>query len=81
MKKEFTLYGRLKDLGLGSSVVVDLPPRSNCRQALHALEFVFKGGRHSLKGCVLATSKAVLSPSDAVPKQGVLAVLPPVCGG
>ena len=80
MKRKIDLYGRLRDAGLGASVRIELPKNATSRQALSALKTAF--GRHSklLQGCVLATGDEVLASSDTLP-TGLLAVLPPVCGG
>lgn len=81
MRRKVLLYGRLRDAGLGDSVVLDLPEKSTARQALSALKSAL--GRHAavLQGCALATPEEVLSPSDRIPSAGILAALPPVCGG
>jgi len=81
MKRKLELYGRLRDAGLGSSVTLDLPERSSARAALALLKSSLGPKSALLKGCVLASDEEVLSPSDAVPDDGRLAVLPPVCGG
>ncbi len=80
MKRKIELFGRLRDAGLGSAVVLDVSQSVTARQALSLLKTSF--GRKSvlLTGCVLATGDEVLSPSDRLP-PGRLAVLHPVCGG
>ena len=80
MKRRINLYGRLRDAGLGSSVSVELPKSATARQALSVLKTAFGKKSPLLHGCVLATGDEVLSSSDALP-SGLLAVLPPVCGG
>lgn len=77
MKRKIELYGRLKDAGFGSSLVVEIPASATVKEALALLE---PSLRRLLHGCVLATGDEVLSPSDELPK-GTLALLPPVCGG
>ncbi len=81
MKRKIDLYGRLRDAGLGSSVALDLPPRATVRQALAALKTALGARGALLSGCVLAGADAVLAPTDRVPERGMLAALPPVCGG
>jgi len=78
MKRKIELYGRLRDAGLGSSLVLDLPAHTSAREALSALKPSFGP---LLTGCVLASDDAVLSPNDVLPRTGRLALLPPVCGG
>ena len=80
MKRKIELYGRLRDAGLGSAVSVDLPKGTTVRQALAVLKAAFGNKSPLLRGCVLATGDEVLSSSDKLP-AGLLAVLPPVCGG
>ena len=81
MKRRIELYGRMRDAGLGASVVLDLPPRATARQALAALKLAL-GRRGSLTtGCALATDDIILALNDVLPAKGPLAVLPPVCGG
>jgi hypothetical protein len=80
MKRKIELYGRLRDAGLGSAVLVDLPKAATARQALSALKAAFGAKAPLLEGCALATGDEVLAPSDGLP-GGRLAVLPPVCGG
>ncbi len=80
-KRRIELFGRLKDAGLGSAVLIYLPHRATVRQAMKAVETSF-GSKHAvLKGCALASDDAVLSLSDRLPSKGRLALLPPVCGG
>ena len=78
MKRKIELYGRLRDAGLGSALVLDLPAKTSAREALFVLKSSFGP---LLKGCVLASADAVLSPNDPLPSAGRLALLPPVCGG
>jgi len=80
MKRKIELYGRLRDAGLGSSVVIDAPKPATARQALSLLKSAFGPKASLLAGCVLATDDEVLSSSDELP-SGRLALLPPVCGG
>ena len=80
MKRKVELYGRLRDAGLGSAVSVDLPQSATVRQALAVLKATFGNKSPLLHGCVLATGDEVLSSTDKLP-TGLLAVLPPVCGG
>ncbi|MDD5304730.1 MAG: hypothetical protein PHS14_16670 [Elusimicrobia bacterium] len=80
MKRKIDLYGRLRDAGLGSSVVVDIPKSVTARQALAVLKSSFGRKAALLEGCVLATGDEVLSSAEALP-SGRLALLPPVCGG
>lgn len=80
MKRKIELYGRLRDAGLGSAVLVDLPKAVTAKQALAVLKSTFGAKSSLLQGCALATGEEVLSPSDALP-SGRLALLPPVCGG
>ncbi len=80
MKRKIELYGRLRDAGLGSSVVVDLPSPVTARRALSILKSSFGPQSVLLKGCALATGDEVLSSSNELP-AGRLALLPPVCGG
>lgn len=80
MKRKIELYGRLRDAGLGSAVLIDLPKAVTARQALSVLKSTFGAKASLLQGCALATDEEVLSPSDALP-AGRLALLPPVCGG
>jgi hypothetical protein len=81
MKRKIHLYGRLRDAGVDASVVVELPPRATARQTLSALRAAFGRRAALLTGCALATEDSVLAPSDRVPERGLLAALPPVCGG
>lgn len=80
MKRKIELYGRLRDAGLGDTLVLDLPHAVTARQALSLARSSF--GRHAalLQGCALASGDEVLSPSERLP-AGRLALLPPVCGG
>lgn len=80
MKRKIELYGRLRDAGLGSTVVVELPKAATGRQAMSALKSAFGAKAPLLAGCALASDDEVLSASDELP-QGRLALLPPVCGG
>lgn len=80
MKRKIELYGRLRDAGLGSSVVIDVPEPATGRQAMSALKSAFGAKAALLDGCALAAADEVLAASDALP-DGRLAVLPPVCGG
>lgn len=80
MKRKIELYGRLRDAGLGSAVLVDLPTAVSARQALAVLRSTFGKKASLLDGCVLATDEEVLAAGDALP-SGRLALLPPVCGG
>ena len=80
MKRKIALYGRLRDAGLGSTLSVELPQDATTRQALSLLKTLFGKKSPLLHGCVLATGDEVLSSSDKLP-AGLLAVLPPVCGG
>lgn len=80
MKRKIELYGRLRDAGLGSAVLVDLPKAATARQALSVLKSTFRAKAPLLQGCALATAEEILSPSDELP-SGRLALLPPVCGG
>lgn len=77
MTRKVELYGRLRDLGHGGAVSLELAPGATARQALAALKARLGDG---LKGCALASADDVLSADDKVP-AGRLAVLPPVCGG
>ena len=81
MKRKIQLFGRLRDAGLGGSVVVILPPRATACQALDALKAALGGRGALLTGCALATGTSVLGPAERVPAAGPLAALPPVCGG
>jgi len=81
MKRKIFLYGRLRDAGFDAAVNVDLPDGATARQALAALKAVLGRRASLLTGCALATEDSVLAPSDRVPDRGVLAALPPVCGG
>ncbi len=80
MKRKIELYGRLRDAGLGSSVVLEMPAAATARQALSVLKTSFGRKAALLDGCVLATGDEVLSSADELP-AGRLALLPPVCGG
>lgn len=80
MKRKIELYGRLRDAGFGSVVLLELPKAATGRQAMSALKSAFGAKAALLEGCALATGDEVLSPSDELP-GGRLAVLPPVCGG
>lgn len=80
MKRRIELYGRLRDAGFGSAVVLDLPERATARQALSALKPVFGRKAPLLAGCVLSDGAEVLAASDEIP-SAALALLPPVCGG
>lgn len=80
MKRKIALYGRLRDAGLGSAVVLDMPEAATARQALAALKAAFGAKAALLDGCVIATGDEVLSSSDKLP-DGRVALLPPVCGG
>ena len=51
------------------------------RRGVQVLDARLGRGSALLRGCALATTQAVLSPSDPVPPRGTLAALPPVCGG
>ncbi len=77
MKRKIELYGRLRDAGLGSALILDLPAQTTAREALSALK---PSLGPLLTGCVLASADAVLSPNEPLP-SGRLALLPPVCGG
>ena len=77
MKRKIELYGRLRDAGHGSSVIVDVPRGASARQTLAALK---PSLGPSLAGCVLASASDVLAGTDLLP-PGRLALLPPVCGG
>ena len=81
MKRKINFYGRLRDAGHGDHISLDLPSVATAKDVLAAVQSVL--GRRSalLTGCVIATDDSVLHPSDVVPKTGVIAVLPPVCGG
>ena len=81
MKRRISLYGRLRDAGLGDSVSLILPPRATALQALTALKSALGRRGSALHGCVLATNDSVLSSSERIPARGPLAALPPVCGG
>lgn len=80
MTRRISLYGRLRDAGLGDSVSVSLPEHATARQALAALKAALGRRAALLEGCALATEDSILSPNDPLPK-GSLAALPPVCGG
>jgi molybdopterin converting factor small subunit len=80
MKRKIELYGRLRDVGLGPVVVLELPRAATARRALAALKTVLGPKAAQLDGCVLATVDEILSASDKLP-AGRLAILPPVCGG
>ena len=80
MKRKIELYGRLRDAGLGSILVLDVPKAATARQVLSLLKLSFGRKAPLLEGCALATANEVLSSSDALP-NGHLALLPPVCGG
>ena len=77
MKHKIELYGRLRDAGLGSALVLELPAKTTAREALIALKSSFGP---LLSGCVLASADSVLAPDEKLP-SGRLALLPPVCGG
>jgi molybdopterin converting factor small subunit len=81
MKRRVELYGRLRDAGLGQSVVLDLPADATARRALAALKLSLGRRGSLLDGCALASHDTVLTLNDVLPKKGPLAVLPPVCGG
>lgn len=81
MKRKILLYGRLRDAGLGPAVTLELLPSTTARQALAALAAALGRRAPLLRGCALATSDAVLAPSQRLPAAGALAALPPVCGG
>lgn len=80
-KRRVELYGRLRDLGFGNAVLIDIDHSFSARLLLSSLSSLLGSKPSVLKGCVLATEDSVLSPNDAVPKHGRLAILPPVCGG
>lgn len=80
MKRKIELYGRLRDAGLGDSLVLDLPRSTSARQALALVKAVLGRKASLLEGCALATDDEILSSSDPIP-SGRLALLPPVCGG
>ncbi len=80
MKRKIELYGRLRDAGLGSAFRVELPRNATARQVLSILKTLLGTKSPLLQGCVVASGDAVLSSSDKLP-AGLLAVLPPVCGG
>jgi len=75
--RTIALYGRLRDAGRGDRLRVTLPANATVRDALAALASALG----DVRGCALATDDSVLAPSDPLPKRGVLAALPPVCGG
>ncbi len=77
MKRTIRLYGRLRDAGRGDHLEVTLPSDATVKDALAVLKSVLG----DVRGCALATDDSVLAPSDPLPKRGVLAALPPVCGG
>ncbi len=80
MKRKIELYGRLRDAGLGPTLVLDLPRSTTVRQTLALVKSALGRKAPLLHGCALATDDEVLSSSDTIP-AGRLALLPPVCGG
>lgn len=80
MKRKVELYGRLRDAGLGSAVILDLPVGATARQALSALKPVFGRKAPLLAGCVLSDGADIFAAADELPSKS-LALLPPVCGG
>ena len=81
MRRAIELYGLLKETGFGSQVELDLPEHSTAADAMKALKAVFKDKASLLDGAALASEEAVITPGEALPEHGRLAVLPPVCGG
>lgn len=81
MTLNVSLYGRLKDAGLGDVVKLTLAPKATASEALSSLAVAFGPNAALLKGCVLATEAEVLGENDILTKASRLACLPPVCGG
>lgn len=79
-RRRIELYGRLRDLGLGSAVSLALPRNADARAAVAAMKARLGPRATALTGCVLASGESVLAPGDRIP-AGRLALLPPVCGG
>lgn len=78
MKRRVELYGRLREAG--GSVEVEVAPGTKASALLAAIGAAL-GRPELVRGAVLATESEVLEGSAAVPAEGRLAVLPPVCGG
>lgn len=78
MKRRIELYGRLREAA--ESVELEVAPEAKAAAVLDAIGAAL-GRAELVRGAVLATESEVLEGSAAVPAQGRLAVLPPVCGG
>ena len=81
MKRTVELYGRLKDGGLGACVDLELRDDATVADILLVLKGLLGKNAGLLDGAALAGEEAVLAAGDALPREGRLAVLPPVCGG
>ncbi len=81
MKRAVELYGRLRDAAPEPSVELELSERATAGQALSALRQALGAKAALLDGAVLAAEDRVLASGEAVPAEGRLAALPPVCGG
>lgn len=81
MKKKIRLYGRLREAGAGDCVELTLAPESTAAEALARLAELLGPKAGLLKGAALATGTEILRSGDLLPKKGLLAALPPVCGG
>ena len=81
MTRRVELYGRLRDAGLGDAVELEVGPKTTAAELLRELARRFGAANGLLEGSALATESEVLNASALVPASGVLAVLPPVCGG
>ncbi len=81
MTRKVSLYGRLRDAGVGDHIQVSLPLKATAKDALRAVGRALGPKASLLHGCVMATDDTVLRPGDLLPKTGALAALPPVCGG
>lgn len=75
------LYGRLREAGVESPVELELPDGATAADALRHLKTKLGAKSSLLDGAAIAGEDAVLNAESALPKQGRIAALPPVCGG
>jgi molybdopterin converting factor small subunit len=81
MKRVVELYGRLREAAPEPALELELREGATAQDALEALRAALGAKAKLLEGAALATEDAVLAGKDALPKEGRLAALPPVCGG
>lgn len=75
------LYGRLREVGLGEIVELELGKNPKAFEVLAALARRMGSKAELLQGAALATESEILASQAPVPGTGRLAALPPVCGG